>query len=777
MHDIFSKNLILDGAMGSLIIERASLPAGYKPELVNIENPKIVQGIHRDYIEAGADVVYTNTFGLNVFNFDEKELESIVKAAIANAKAAKPKFVALDIGPTGKVIGQGGITFEEAVDAFKTVIKIAADSTDLIVIETMTSLSELRAAVIAAKEISQLPVFASMSFSENGRTFFGTSVKIFAAVAEGLGVSAVGANCSLGSVQMKKIASELVSSTSLPVFIKPNAGLPVFSGGKTIYNESAEDFSKAMAEISALGVNILGGCCGTTPDYIKQLKGKVKYFKPNRKAENSVVACSAVREVSGSGLKYIGERLNPSGKKNVKDALYSGDYDYLVGEALKQEEQGADLIDVNAGLSNIDEASAMGQLFDRLQQTVSLPLVVDSSKYEVIEKILREYQGKAIVNSVNGAKDSLNSILPLVKKYGAAVIGLTLDESGIPETAEGRVEIAKKIINACLNMGIKKENIIIDTLTMAQSTNKNSACITLDALKQVKKIGVKTVLGVSNISFGMPNREDINAKFLEMAKNSGLDFAIINPSFIGLSGSELAHDFLLGKEGAVEKFIENSTNNKTEKQEITNKNETLLDAVVCGRDSLAQRLAAEMLMSVPPLDVIQQHIIPALDEVGRLYEEGKLYLPQLIASSEAAKAAFKKINEKIALSGEKQQEKLRFVLATVKGDIHDIGKNIVKTVVSNYGFKVIDLGRDVDTAAVLAAVEKNYPCVLGLSSLMTTTAENLKKTVEEVQKQFDIPVLVGGAVLNNEFAKEIGAIYCKDARDAVLRLNEICDKK
>ncbi|HKL94289.1 MAG TPA: homocysteine S-methyltransferase family protein [Clostridia bacterium] len=779
MNNFFNKNLILDGAMGSLLLERSGVPIGYSLEKLNIENPQLVSEIHKEYVTADADVVYTNTFGANPYKFSSYLLPEIIENAITLAQGSGVKYVALDIGPLGKVIGTGGISFEDAISAFKEVVKAAADRTDYIVVETMTSLAELRAAILAVKETSKLPLAVSMSFNENLRTFFGTSVECFVATAESLGVNAIGANCSLGAVEMFGIAKELARTTTLPIFIKPNAGMPQLEHGKTVYDIDANGFCAAMEKIKALGINILGGCCGTTPEYIQKLAKAV--FNKNFDRiipKKECVICSATTAVEIDGLKVVGERINPTGKKRVQSAVREGDFDFLISEGVKQQSQGAHILDVNIGVSGIDEVTAMNKIVDLLQDVVPLPLQIDSAKPEVLESALRRYHGRAIVNSVNGSEKSLNAVLPIVKKYGAAVIGLTLDDNGIPQSADGRVEIAKRIICECEKIGIEKKDIFIDVLTMAEASGMGNALTTLNALSAVKKLGVKTALGISNVSFGMPNREDINAKFLELATARGLDLAIVNPAFIGLSGSCEAENFLLAKTGASDKYIALFTNTTATTNTTTNAETiSLYDAIVTGQSGLCGNLAKTMLSHTAPLELAEKFIIPALDEVGKLYESGRLFLPQLIASAEAAKSAFFEVSNKLEDDGVKALDSLRFVLATVKGDIHDIGKNIVKTVVGNYGFKVIDLGRDVDYNVILKAVKENYPCVLGLSALMTTTAENMAETIRLVKNEFDIPILVGGAVITEEYAKLIGGIYCRDANATVAKLKAIAKSR
>lgn len=775
MIDFYGK-LILDGATGSLLTERSGAPAGYRLEKLNLENPEVVYSVHRDYVDAGSDVIYTNTFGANPLKLGG-ETEKVIKAAVAIARkaAGDRAYVALDVGPLGKLIGEGGISFDEAYENYAAVIKAAADETDLIVIETMTDIADARIALLAAKENSNLPIMLSMSFEAGGRSAFGTDVESFARTVSGMGVSAIGINCSLGPVEMYPMAKKLVESTPLPVFIKPNAGMPRFENGRTVYDIDRARFCEAMANIHALGVNILGGCCGTTPDYIRMLaaqtagKAERELYKPVR------ALCCGTATVKVDGMKVVGERINPTGKKRFQAALREGDFDYILAQGIEQSQAGADILDVNVGLNGTDEKYNMVRVVEGLQKVVSRPLVIDSSSPEVLEAALRRYNGKALVNSVNGKQSSIDSVLPLVKKYGAAVVCLALDENGIPSTAEGRVAVGKRLVDECLKAGIATEDIYVDTLTMAESAEKGSAQCTVGALEEIKKTGAGTVLGVSNVSFGMPHREDINACFLAMAKDAGLDLAIINPSLINIKYSDYARDFLLAKEGATDAYIAYAAKTDSVKTEDLTGKDTpdMTRAIVGGMGARAREVAETLLATLAPLDVAAQHIIPALDVVGDLYEKGVIFLPQLIAAADAAKQAFSALESRMAAQGAAQDGK-RFVLATVKGDIHDIGKNIVKAVVSNYGYKVVDLGRDVDYPVVLAAVEKNYPCVLGLSALMTTTAQNMAETIRLVREKYpDLPVLVGGAVITPEYAESIGGVYCKDANATVKALREI----
>jgi len=772
----FTKELFLDGGMGSLVMERAKIPTGYKIEKLNLENPEIIKSVHDDYINAGSDIIYTNTFGANRYHFDNSTLKRIISAGIDIATGARAhgKFVALDIGPLGKIIGEGGISEQEAYEAFKEIIALAEDKTDLIVIETMTNLAEARLAALAAKENSRLPVMVSMSFTGSGISVFGNPLESFAVTLGGMGVAALGINCTLGAKEMAPLAKRLIAVSLVPVFVKPNAGMPTIENGRTVYKTTAEEFAHYATEMRKSGVKIIGGCCGTTPEFIAQTKQKCADIVAEDTAyEIKSYVCSAYKCITVDGPKVVGERINPTGKKAFQQALREENWSYILAQAVEQEEGKADILDVNVGINGIDEPYVMQKAVEKLQNVTTLPLQIDTTDPIALEKALRAYHGKAIINSVNGTEESLNTVLPLAKKYGSAVIGLTIDDEGISQDVNKRIEIARKIIKRCEKAGIAPEDIYIDTLTMAEASGRGNALCTLNALSEIKKLGVKTALGISNISFGMPARQDINAKFLEMAIKAGLDLCIINPTLIGISGSKQAEQFLLGLDCAAEKYIEYAQNAQIQADFAVKpqQDKTLFDAVLTGQKELSEAFAKELIKTLPPLVIIDKYLVPALDRVGESYENGKLFLPQLISAAEAAKAAFGVINKYIVRNDEKNEKV--FVLATIKGDIHDIGKNIVKAVVENYGYKVIDLGKDVDFDVILNAIEKNYPCVLGLSALMTTTAVNIEKAIKMVRERFDIPILVGGAVMTDEYANKIGGIRCKDANDAVRKLKEI----
>ncbi len=773
-------DLYLDGATGSELIARAGVPIGYPPELLNLEQPDIVCGLQREYVAAGSGLIYANTFGANALRFGDR-LEEILSAAIAIARRAADgrAKVALDIGSLGKLIGDGGISFDDAYEQFAQIVRAAADRTDCIVIETMTDLAETRAAVLAAKAYSRLPILVSMSFSEGGRTAFGCGVENFAYTIGAMGVAAIGINCSLGPIQMLPLARRLVECTDLPVFIKPNAGMPRLENGNTVYDITPEQFCEAMARIKEIGVRIMGGCCGTSPAYIERLKAVCDCVRARRaqfRPRSVVCSASRVAEIDDA-MRIVGERINPTGKKRFQQALRERDYDYILLQGIEQEEQGADILDVNVGLNGIDEAIVMREVVERLQRVTTLPLQIDSSDPDVIECALRYYHGKAIVNSVNGTEESLQRILPIVARYGAAVVGLTLDERGISQDIDERVRIAASIVEACRRYGIAARDVYIDTLTMAQASMPDSALCTLGALEQVKRLGVRTILGVSNISFGMPNREEINAAFLQMARQHGLDLCIIHPKLQHVCAGQAAFDFLNNLPGATQAYIDYAT-------QIERTTQTLSDAacddadirkcIVGGRGAQVAAAVERLLRDgASPMRVAAEHMIPALDEVGEAYERGKLFLPQLIAAADAAKCGFGVLEKAMERVDGRDADKV-FVLATVKGDIHDIGKNIVKAIVSNYGFKVVDLGRDVAYERVLESVRAHYPCVLGLSALMTTTAQNMARTIQLVRAEFpEIPVLVGGAVLTPQYAESIGGTYCRDASATVRRLQEI----
>lgn len=791
--DIFNRDyILLDGAMGTML-QQKGMELGAIPETLNITKPEWIVDIHRQYIEAGADIVYANTFGANRYKMKESgySVETLINAAIKNAKKAcegTKTLVALDMGPIGQLLEPtGSLTFEEAYDIFKEEVE-AAKEADVIVIETMTDLMETKAAVLAAKENSDLPVITTMTFEENKRTFTGCSVSAMCLTLEGLGVDALGVNCSLGPEDLLPIVEEISKWTTVPIVVKANAGLPDPVTNK--YNVMADEFAAICRKMLRYGAKILGGCCGTTPEYIKELKSmlddakdKGEFIRPEVKRELAV--CSPLKTVVVDQPRIIGERINPTGKKRFKQALKENDMDYILGQAIEQIEAEADILDVNVGSPEIDEREMMIKTVKALQGIVEVPLQIDSTKPEVLEAALRVYNGKPIVNSVNGEDKVLDAILPVVAKYGAAVIGLALDENGIPDSAEGRVAIAEKIMNKAMSYGIPKEDIIIDCLVLTVSAEQKACLETLKALNIVKnKLGLKTVLGVSNISFGLPNREIVNKTFLTMALHSGLDLPIINPNVSAMVWAVKTYKVLANIDENSMDFIEFSNNNvpettvtagtKTnEKKNDTpgislssNEAEAILHAMETGMKSDGKTLTKEYLKETDAMTIINEMLIPALDVIGDKFEKGKIFLPQLILAADVAKECFEEIKTYLANSGSNSESKGKIVLATVKGDIHDIGKNIVKVILENYGFDVIDLGRDVEPKKVVKATVENDVHLVGLSALMTTTLCSMEDTIKLLRENnVDCKVMVGGAVLTEDYAMKIGAdYYAKDAK-------------
>ena len=761
-----NKITILDGAMGTML-QKSGLELGSCPEALSLSNPDLITDIHKMYIESGADIIYANTFGANEYKLKDSgyTVEEIIPASIAAAKRAAEGTnvkIALDIGPTGMLLEPlGTLSFEKAYDMFSRQMKAGADA-DLVVIETMTDLLEVKAAVLAAKENTNLPVYVTMTFEENGRTFTGCSVASMAATLEGLGVDAIGLNCSLGPNQVYEIAKQICENTTLPVIVKPNAGLPRPDGSG--YDIDETGFAEAMEKILALGVSIVGGCCGTNPDYIKALANMAKTKTPvERKYVPVSCVCSSSACVKIDGVKVIGERINPTGKKLFKQALINNDMNYIMNQALSQAEAGAHILDVNVGLPEIDEKEMMVKTVKALQSITDLPLQIDSSNPEVIEAALRIYNGKAIVNSVNGEEKSLHTVLPIVKKYGAAVVGLTLDEKGIPTLAEDRVAIAEKIVNTALSYGIKREDIYIDCLTLTASAEQDKVEETLKAVETVKeKFGVHTVLGVSNISFGLPNRELINKTFLTLALGRGLDLPIINPNVQEMMNIINAFNVLNNDDKNAESYIAQYSVETTEKP-IATAELDITYAIEKGLADEAKQAAKKLLETEDAMAIINEKLIPALDKVGDNFEKGTIFLPQLIQSASAAQSAFDAVKE--TFGNVNAQDKGTIVIATVKGDVHDIGKNIVKTILANYGYRIVDLGKNVDPAEVAGAAIKEKAALVGLSALMTTTLGAMEETIALLREKCDCKIMVGGAVLTADYAKAIGAdYYAKDAK-------------
>lgn len=768
--------VLLDGAMGTML-QKSGLPMGALPELYNLTQPETITAIHRAYIKAGADVIYANTFGANRYKLAGSGFtpEQVIAAGIAAARQAARgtgALVALDVGPIGELLEPAGsLSFDGAYEIFSQEITAgAAAGADLIAIETMTDLNETRAALLAAKENTDLPVICTMTFEESGRTFTGCSIPSMALTLEGLGADAVGINCSLGPDQLPPLVEELAKWTRLPIVVKPNAGLPDPSSQE--YDIGPEQFAGYIAALIPYGIKIAGGCCGTTPEYLgmlrKALEGR-SYQKPAFVPKAAV--CSPSAAVPVDRARIIGERINPTGKKLFKQALIHEDIDYILNQAVSQVAAGADILDVNVGLPEIDEPRMMVRVVKALQGVVDTPLQLDSSDPAALEAGLRVYSGKAIVNSVNGEEESLNAVLPLVKQYGAAVVGLTLDKGGIPKTAEGRFAIAKRILERALSLGIPKENVFIDCLTLTASAEQAAVTETLRAVRMVKEqLGLKTVLGVSNISFGLPNRELVNHSFLTLALANGLDLPILNPNIKAMTDAVNAYHLLMNIDKGAEHFLSAYAQEDGAPAAAAPAGEAgdLSYAVEKGLKADAGRITGELLKTQEPMEIVNGLLIPALDAVGAKFESGKLFLPQLIQSANAAQAAFEVIKAHLSKTDKAPVSRGTIVLATVKGDIHDIGKNIVKVLLENYGYTVIDLGRDVEYEAVVDAAIRHKAKLVGLSALMTTTLKSMEKTIALLrERQVDCKIMVGGAVLTPEYAKTIGAdFYAKDAKES-----------
>lgn len=754
-----------DGSMGTML-QSMGLGAGEPPELLNITDGDKVLSVHRAYAAAGSEYITTNTFGANRLKL--KDPEEVIKAGVRLAKSAGKK-VALDIGPTGKLLKpMGELDFEEAIDIFAQMINAGKDGSDIVLIETMSDTYEIKAAVLAAKENCNLPVFVTMIFDEKGRLLTGADVKTAVTMLEGLGVDAIGFNCGLGPAETLPLVEEIRKWTSLPIIVQPNAGLPESVNGNTVYNVSPDDFARDMKKAAEIGVSYLGGCCGTTPEHIKKMIELCRNIPANvpEKKEFTLVSSYSQTVEIGSKPVIIGERINPTGKKLFKEALRRNDIEYIIKEGLKQTDAGAHILDVNVGLPEIDEVKMMETAVKNLQGVIPAPLQIDTSNTAALEKALRIYNGKPMINSVNGKADNMAAVFPLAKKYGGVVVCLCLDESGIPQTADGRIKIAEKIINTAADYGIDKKDLIVDALTMTISTDSSNGVETLKAVEYIRRtLGVNTVLGVSNISFGLPKRDAVNTAFFTLALQSGLSAGIINPNSQSMMNAYYAFNVLNGFDENCAEYIESVT---VPEQTAPVGETTLHTAIVKGVKEDAARCAAELLKTSESLEIINKYIIPALDEVGDGFENNRIFLPQLLMSADSAKAAFDVIKEKMILSGKKEERGDKVVIATVHGDIHDIGKNIVKVLLSNYGFDVIDLGKDVPEEEVLKAVQENDVKLVGLSALMTTTVPAMEKTIELLHQNTSAKVIVGGAVLTQSYADMIHADwYAKDAMETV----------
>ena len=780
IRDFMKNNIVyLDGGMGTLL-QKSGLQPGELPERWNISHPEVIREIHKSYYDSGSNIVNTNTFGANSLKFSLDELDEIICCAVKNADEARKessgdqeKFIALDVGPTGKLLKPlGDLDFEDAVRTFAETIRLGKKyGVDLITIETMNDSYETKAAVIAAKESCDLPIIVTNAYGENGRLMTGADPAVMAAMLEGLGVDAIGANCSLGPKQLMGVMDELLKYCSVPVVFKPNAGLPKNNGRTTYYDVDAEEFAEDIKLSVENGVRIVGGCCGTTPEYIKKVCELTNGMKPKEIKEKTYSVCTSYNKAVFFGEKpiLIGERINPTGKKRFKQALLENDIGYILQEAVNQQAKGVHVLDVNVGLPGIDEARMLTNSVCELQCVTDLPLQIDSSDPIAMESALRCYNGKAMINSVNGKEESMNAIFPLVKKYGGFVVALTLDEKGIPDTVDGRMKIASRILSAAAEYGINKKDIIFDPLAMTVSADKMSAVITLETVKRItEQLGCNTSLGVSNVSFGLPSRELVNAAFFTTAMENGLSAAIMNPYSARMMEAYYSFNVVKGLDNNCMDFINFASQQEVQPTAKQESSLTLKEAIEKGLKEKSSEITTAMLSENAPLDIVNAHVIPALDDVGKRFEEKKLFLPQLLMSAEAAKASFEVIKAGMAADGG-SVKKGSIVIATVYGDIHDIGKNIVKLLLENYGYNVIDLGKNVPPETVLDAVIEHHAPLVGLSALMTTTVPAMEETVRLVKEKAPwCKTVVGGAVLTQDYADKIGADkYAADAMESV----------
>lgn len=780
IRDFIKNNIVyLDGGMGTLL-QKSGLQPGELPEHWNISHPEVIREIHKNYYDSGSNVVNTNTFGANTLKFSIDELDEIICHAVKNADEARKassgeqeKFIALDVGPTGKLLKPlGDLDFEDAVKIFAETIRLGVKyGVDLITIETMNDSYETKAAVLAAKENSDLPIIVTNAYGENGRLMTGANPAVMAAMLEGMGVDAIGANCSLGPKQLMDVMDELLKYCSVPVAFKPNAGLPKSDGKVTYYDVDADEFAQDIKLSVENGVRIVGGCCGTTPEYIKKVCELTRGMKPKEIEKKTYSVCTSYNKAVFFGEKpiLIGERINPTGKKRFKQALLENDIGYILQEAVNQQAKGVHVLDVNVGLPGIDEAQMLTTSVCELQCVTDLPLQIDSSDPVAMESALRRYNGKAMINSVNGKEENMNAIFPLVKKYGGFVVALTLDEKGIPSTVEGRMKIARKILLTAALYGINKKDIIFDPLAMTVSADKMSAVTTLETVKKItEQLGCNTSLGVSNVSFGLPSRELVNAAFFTTAMENGLSAAIMNPYSARMMEAYYSFNVVKGLDDNCMDFVNFASQQEVQPTVKHESSLTLKEAIEKGLKEKSSEITTAMLGENAPLDIVNSHVIPALDDVGKRFEEKKLFLPQLLMSAEAAKASFEVIKAAMAADGN-SVKKGNIVIATVHGDIHDIGKNIVKLLLENYGYNVIDLGKNVPPETVLNAVIENHAPLVGLSALMTTTVPAMEETVKLVKEKAPwCKTVVGGAVLTQDYADKIGADkYAADAMESV----------
>ncbi len=780
IRDFIKNNIVyLDGGMGTLL-QKSGLRPGELPERWNVSHPEVIKEIHKSYYDSGSNIVNTNTFGANSLKFGTDELSEIIYHAVKNADEARKassgkqeKFIALDVGPTGKLLKPlGDLDFEDAVKAFAEVISLGVKyGVDLITIETMNDSYETKAAVLAAKENSDLPIIVTNAYGENGRLMTGADPAVMAAMLEGMGVDAIGANCSLGPKQLMGVMDELLKYCSVPVAFKPNAGLPKSDGKVTYYDVDAEEFAQDIKLAVSNGVRIVGGCCGTTPEYIKKVCELTRDMRPKEIEKKTYSVCTSYNKAAFFGEKpiLIGERINPTGKKRFKQALLENDIGYILQEAVNQQAKGVHVLDVNVGLPGIDEAQMLTNSVCELQCVTDLPLQIDSSDPVAMESALRRYNGKAMINSVNGKEENLNAIFPLVKKYGGFVVALTLDEKGIPSTVDGRMKIARKILLTAALYGINKKDIIFDPLAMTVSADKMSAVTTLETVKKItEQLGCNTSLGVSNVSFGLPSRDLVNAAFFTTAMENGLSAAIMNPYSERMMEAYYSFNVVKGLDENCMDFINFASRQEVQPTAKQESSLTLKEAIEKGLKEKASEITTAMLGNSAPLDIVNAHVIPALDNVGKRFEEKKLFLPQLLMSAEAAKASFEVIKATMSADGS-SVKKRSIVIATVHGDIHDIGKNIVKLLLENYGYNVIDLGKNVPPETVLRAVTDNHAPLVGLSALMTTTVPAMEETVKLIKENAPwCKTVVGGAVLTQDYTDKIGADkYAADAMETV----------
>ncbi|EES90498.1 homocysteine methyltransferase [Clostridium botulinum] len=779
---LLKKHIFFDGAMGTMLQNRGISLGEIPPEIYNILNPKVIKDIHKKYIDAGVDIITTNTFGANELKLKDSgySVEEVIEAGVKLAKeVSNGNIVALDIGPTGEMLEPiGNLKFNRAYEIFKRQVIAGVNAgCDIILIETISDLYEAKAAILAAKENSELPVFCTMTFGEDGRTFTGTDPLTMVSVLESLSVDALGVNCSLGPKEILGVVEEIIKYSSIPIIVQPNAGLPRVENNKTIFDITPKEFAFYGKVMANKGVSILGGCCGTTDEYIKEVVKNLKYNVPLKiiKKNITMVSSSSKTIILGEGIKVVGERINPTGKKEFREALKNNDINYILKEAISQKKSGAHILDINLGLPEINEKDIMIRTIKELQGTINVPIQIDSSDTKVIEAAVRICNGKPIINSVNGKEESMKSIFPIVKKYGTCVIALTLDENGIPNTIEDRVKIAEKIINTAKTYGIDKKDIIVDCLALTASAQQKEVMGTLDALEIIKKqFKVKTLLGISNISFGLPKRELINRTFLTMALTKGLDVPILNPKDREAMETIKSFEVLANIDKNCENYIKEIDDFKKEKIDTREKMD-LKHLVISGLTEDVLKMTKTLLDKKNGIEIMDEYLIPALDEIGKEYEEGTIFLPQLIKCGETVKEAFNIIKKHMDKKNNDTVIRGKIVLATVKDDIHDIGKNIVKLLLENYGFEVIDLGKNVSVERILEVVKKHNIKLVGLSALMTTTVKSMEETILKLKETIPLcKVFVGGAVLNKEYAKQIGAdYYAKDARESVFIANEV----